>query len=218
MDILEKGKELAKKIPHEYYVPVFLGCIGLILFVYGAVVMIVHNQSRENLPQTDFSQTTANQDSGSNSAQSNFNTIIVDVEGAVVKPGVYHIAISGRVADALIASGGLSSEADRQFVAEHINLAAKLTDGGKIYIPHVGEANVQAVAGASDSIISNDNSQVIDINSASLESLDSLPGIGQVTAQKIISGRPYASIQDLVGKKIVGQKEFEKIQNLIVAE
>lgn len=210
MDILEKGKELLQKIPREYYVPIFLGCIGLILFVYGIGVLAVHSQSRENPPQTDFSQASP--------AAKLVVDVTIDVEGAVVKPGVYHVATTGRIADALIAAGGLSSEADRQWVAQHINLASKLTDGEKIYIPRVGESStIQAVAGASDSTVSNDNGQVIDINSASLESLDSLPGVGQVTAQKIISGRPYTSIQDLQEEKIVGQKEFEKIQDLIVA-
>ncbi len=134
--------------------------------------------------------------------------ISVDIEGAVFKPGVYEIPTSGRIKDALIAAGGLNELADRDWIAKNLNLAAKLTDGAKLYIPKVGE-QVQASQNQSQS------SSFININLASATDLDSLPGVGEVTAEKIINGRPYTAINDLLTKKILGAAAFEKIKDKI---
>lgn len=132
--------------------------------------------------------------------------IIIDVAGAVVKPGVYELLGDSRIQDALVAAGGLSSLADRDYVSRNLNLALKLKDGVKIYIPKAGESVSQKTQ--------NSESQ-ININTASLSQLDKLPGIGPVTGQKIIDNRPYQDIQELLNKKIVGQKVFEQIKERI---
>lgn len=133
--------------------------------------------------------------------------IKVDVDGAVVHPGLYVLKPDARVQDALIAAGGLTQEANRKAV----NLAAKITDGQKIYIPKIGEAAVvqASVAGVES------NSGVISINNSSMSDLDKLPGVGAVTAQKIIDNRPYGSVQELLEKKVVGQATFEKIRDSV---
>ncbi|MCL4354638.1 ComEA family DNA-binding protein [Patescibacteria group bacterium] len=138
--------------------------------------------------------------------------IIIDVEGAVFKPGVYQISSSGRIQDGLIAAGGLNELADREWVAKNLNLAAKLTDGAKIYIPKAGE---QVSIQNSSAVSSVDG--LININIADSTSLDTLPGVGKVTAEKIINGRPYSSTTDLVAKKILGATAFEKIKDKISA-
>ncbi|MCL4354610.1 helix-hairpin-helix domain-containing protein [Patescibacteria group bacterium] len=138
--------------------------------------------------------------------------ISVDVEGAVFKPGVYQISSSGRIKDGLIAAGGLNELADREWVAKNLNLAAKLTDGAKIYIPKEGEQ----VSNQNTSTVSSVDG-LININIADSTSLDTLPGVGKVTAEKIINGRPYALTTDLVAKKILGAAAFEKIKDKISA-
>jgi len=141
--------------------------------------------------------------------------IKVDVEGAVISPGVYELSSGARVQDALIAAGGLASDADRN----SINLAAKMADGQKIYIPKKGEEvqlNANSPSVSSSNVISTANvSGLISINSASQSDLETLPGIGPVTAGKIINARPYNTLEELVSKKAVGQKTFEKIKDLI---
>lgn len=220
MEIWEKIGEILKKIPKDYYLPIGVGCIGLILFVYGFFTILNKNQSRENIQQNNFSQPSITANSGSTKLGSD---IKIDVEGAVASPGVYTISSEARAQDGLIAAGGLSGNADRQWVAQHINLATKLTDGTKIYIPAMGETQQTAAAVAatdqtvSSNVLGASTSQQTNINTASSSDLDALPGIGPATAQKIIAGRPYASTQDLLTNKIVGAKEFEKIKNLITS-
>lgn len=136
-------------------------------------------------------------------------TLKVDVAGAVVKPGVYELLENSRIQDALIAAGGLSVDADRGWVAKNVNLAQKIADGFKIYIPRQNESQIPN----NKSQVS--NSSMININSASSSDLDSLPGIGPATAQKIIEGRPYADINELISKKIVKNSVFDKIKEKI---
>lgn len=127
--------------------------------------------------------------------------ILVDVGGAVIKPGIYQLAPDARVNDALVASGGLAQEADRDWISQNMNLAAKLTDGVKLYVPFRDETNTKK--------------DQININTASLADLDQLWGIGPVTAQKIIDSRPYAKIEDLLDKKIVKSNVYEAIKDKI---
>ncbi|MGE5042134.1 MAG: SLBB domain-containing protein [Candidatus Levyibacteriota bacterium] len=135
----------------------------------------------------------------------------VDVSGEVAKPGVYSLASDARVQDALSAAGGLGSDADRDYVARSINLASPLKDGLKIYIPKIGEkpsaASPETFAGVQDS------QGLISINNATTQELDSLPGVGMVTAEKIINGRPYSSVEELLNRKIVTSKVYNGIKD-----
>lgn len=154
--------------------------------------------------------------------------ISIDIEGKVMKPGVYQLDEDSRLQDALIASGGLSTSADRDYVSRRINLAQKLADGSKIYIPAVGEFdNEEVVLGSSTSIESinadvaiqqEEDSGLINVNSASIDSLDTLPKVGPVTAQKIVSSRPYGTIEELVTKKVLTQKTFDGLRDKIAVQ
>lgn len=150
------------------------------------------------------------------STSANTGKIVVDVSGEVVNPGVYKLSSDARVQDAITAAGGLSTSADAAYIAKSVNLASVLKDGIKIYIPRVGEAPVQTtVMGATTEGSGDASSGMISVNSASSSELESLPGIGTVTAGKIINGRPYGSIEELLSKKIVGQSVYEKIKDSI---
>lgn len=144
--------------------------------------------------------------------------ITVEVSGAVVKPGVYELLASDRVERLLIASGGLSAEADREWVEKYINRAAKLLDGQKIYIPKTGETTVyspQSTVKGASAVVS--VSPLVNINSASQTELEKLKGIGPARASSIIENRPYAAIDELVSKKVISKKLLEEIKEQITA-
>ncbi|KKW09975.1 MAG: Competence protein ComEA helix-hairpin-helix repeat protein [Candidatus Gottesmanbacteria bacterium GW2011_GWB1_49_7] len=131
--------------------------------------------------------------------------LVVDVGGEVINPGIYELLPGARVEEALVAAGGLSAKADTDYINKYLNRAAKLSDGQKLYIPRVGAENAQR---------STRNAQ-ININLAGQGELEGLPGVGPVTAEKIMAGRPYQNVSELVGKKIVGEKLFDQIKDLV---
>jgi len=147
--------------------------------------------------------------------------LTVEVAGQVITPGVYKLASGSRVEDLLIISGGLTSLADRIWTEKYLNRAAKLTDGQKVYIPSVNEQSgiVSAKNGGGNQTISpnfsSDSNALININTASLSQLDSLPGIGQVYGQSIIEHRPYSTLDELVSNGAIKQSLFDKIKNLV---
>ncbi|KKS80202.1 MAG: ComEA protein [Candidatus Beckwithbacteria bacterium GW2011_GWA2_43_10] len=137
--------------------------------------------------------------------------LMADVGGAVMKPGVYELKGGARVNQALIAAGGLREEADREWVEKNLNLAAKVTDGQKIYIP----SNKETIKDVPSLSKGTSLSEKININTASITELDTLYGVGPATAQKIIDSRPYGSVEELVTKKVVSNKVYEAIKNQI---
>ncbi|MCL4386770.1 ComEA family DNA-binding protein [Patescibacteria group bacterium] len=177
-------------------ISVLLGLFGFILISYGLISLSASQNSSENLDLETSNELDSKEST---------NSIKVDVEGAVLHPGVYSFSSDARYKDALVAAGGLSAKADRAYVSKAINLAQKLKDGEKVYVAFEGSAPAATVL----------NSGTININMATESELDSLPGIGKVTALKIIQGRPYSQIEDLTSKKIISQSVFEKIKDSI---
>lgn len=133
--------------------------------------------------------------------------IKVDIEGAVERPGVYEVTNDSRIQDVLITAGGLGAKADRTYVSKVINLAQLVYDGQKIFIPEVNTL--------SDLSNPSNLSNLINLNTASEAQLDTLPGIGPVTAKKIIAGRPYQTVSELLAKHLVSASIYEKIKDLI---
>lgn len=199
---LELLSERIKPILKQNWLPLTLALVGLVFFIYGLISLFGASKSEE----ISFTR--------EDSASQNAAQIVIDIEGAVIKPGVYKLPQGSIIQDILVASGGLSLDADRDFVAKNINLAGKLTDGAKIYIPKLDETTnesttqVLGVGGGGGEI---------NINTASAESLDTLIGIGPVTASKIIDNRPYLTINDLLDKKVVSAKVFSQIKDKITA-
>lgn len=140
--------------------------------------------------------------------------IYVDIQGAVNNPGVYEFSEGSIVEDALKIAGGLSGSADIEYVEKHLNRALKLTDEQKIYVPAKGE-EVSIEEG--HSYFGNDNEDYgkININTATIEQLDSLSGIGPAYAQRIIDERPYSTIEEIKSVKGIGSATFEKIKDKI---
>lgn len=140
--------------------------------------------------------------------------IKVDVDGAVGVPGVYSLPAGSRVEDAVKAAGGLEDNAYRGAV----NLAEILEDGMHLYIPvRIPEANQADQAEISQPSTSR-SVGVVNINFASQEILESLPGIGPVTAEAIISFRseqPFSRIEDLQKVTGIGPATYEKLKGRI---
>ena len=154
-------------------------------------------------------------------ASQNTSEITVEVSGSIENPGVYKLASGSRIEDLLVSAGGFSKDADRNYLDKYLNRASKLTDGQKLYIPSLGEQTlgVSAKGGTPDQTISSafggQNGTSVNINTATLSELDSLPEIGQVYGQSIIDHRPYSNTQELVSKGAIKQNVFEKIKNQV---
>lgn len=153
--------------------------------------------------------------------ESEKNQIVVEIAGAVEKPGVYVLMQNSRVEELLIKSGGLSADADRVWVEKYINRAAILSDGQKYFIPRTGEhsqkESANITSGDSVDIWGDSDSQnkPVNINTASQKELESLPGIGPVYAQDIIDHRPYSSVEDLLSKGALKNFVYEKIKDKV---
>jgi len=140
--------------------------------------------------------------------------VFVDVGGAVMQPGLYKLSGEGRINDALMAAGGLSQKADRDWFSKNINLAQKVSDGSKIYIVFKGENQV-ASGGSTGAVAGTAVTRKINVNTASATELDKLWGVGPATAEKIINGRPYSSVEELKTKKILKSNVYERIKDEI---
>ena len=163
----------------------------------------------------DASPDDADESSAKNSSAAE---VYVDVDGAVVRPGVYRLKDGARVSQAIDAAGGLTTEAD----VTGLNRASKVTDGQKIYVPTVGEQQAAAAvegaeSGAATTSGAGSSSGLVNINTASAAELQTLSGIGPSMAQSIIDERskngPFASVDDLMRVSGIGEKKLAKIKD-----
>lgn len=150
--------------------------------------------------------------------------IVVDVVGAVVRPGVYHLPIGSRVGDAITAAGGFGPRVDADAIGAALNLAAPLKDGEQVRVPSRddGAPSTSPGGGSSGGGASGGGGgspgALVDLNSATEAELDALPGIGPVTAGKIIEARakaPFKTVDDLQTRGLVGQKTFDQIKAML---
>ena len=151
--------------------------------------------------------------------------IVVDIAGAVNNPGVFSLPEGSRVNDAVEKAGGLAEKADTM----NVNLAARLSDGDKVYIPKEQEKdqkNVQpagiitsAVSGGSSASAGAAADGKVNINTANSEQLETLSGVGPATAKKIIDYREnsgsFKKIEDIKKVSGIGDKTFEKLKDKI---
>ncbi|EKD62691.1 MAG: hypothetical protein ACD_52C00088G0002 [uncultured bacterium] len=149
------------------------------------------------------------------SSLNDLGDVVVEVSGQINKPGVYNLSAGSRVEDVINAAGGLTSEADTEFVEKRINRAARLSDGQKIYIPSEEENSKIPNSQNSNNEILGVLDNLININTASQSELESLWGIGPVYAQNIIEQRPYSSVEELLTKKIIKQNVYDRVKDQI---
>jgi competence protein ComEA len=147
--------------------------------------------------------------------------LVVDVEGAVRRPGIQRLAAGARVGDAIAAAGGYGDRADVLAAAQTINLAEALLDGAKVRVPTLGEvaaAGPATAAPAPAASAPGGTGTLIDLNHADEGQLESLPGVGPVTAGKVIDARttaPFLTVDDLATRGVVGSSTLEKLRPLV---
>lgn len=138
--------------------------------------------------------------------------VVVHVAGAVVSPGVYRFSDGARTIDAITAAGGGRADAD----LGRVNLAARLSDGLRVYVPAVGETAAPVIGGSSDPA----EQGPINLNAATADQLDGLPGVGPATAAAIIAYRrdhgPFSSIEQLLEVHGIGPSKLEQIRSMVV--
>lgn len=152
--------------------------------------------------------------------------VVVHVAGAVARPGVQRLALGARVVDAIDAAGGAQPDAD----LARVNLAAPLEDGQQVYVPRAGEEPPAAPAGGGASAAGGDASGEgsagatptgpIDLNSAGVDELDALPGVGPAIAQAIVDHREqngrFGSVDDLLDVRGIGEAKLDQLRDLVV--
>jgi competence protein ComEA len=139
--------------------------------------------------------------------------LVIDVAGAVRRPGLYRLREGSRINDAIAAAGGATGKA--QLAA--VNLAAPIADGEQIVVPGSGAV---AAAAASPPAAGSAPSAPLDLNSATLEQLEALPGVGPVTAQKILDYRqahgPFHEVAELEGVPGIGPAHMAQLKGLVI--
>lgn len=137
--------------------------------------------------------------------------VVVHVAGAVVTAGVYRMPAGSRVVDAVQRAGGLAANAE----ADAINLAALLVDGQRVYVPRVGEPVPATSGGGAPTTMPGP----IDLNRATADELDALPGVGPATAAAIVAYReqhgPFGRVDDLAQVRGIGPAKVEALRGLV---
>ena len=198
--------------------------ILLIIFI-GILGYYIYNKNIEEVVISE-STTTENTENIEKATEETKTKIVVHISGAVNKEGIVELEENSRVADAINKAEGLKEKADMK----NINLAYKLEDGMKIYIPTEREESEE---NQTNNIVVNSNNQInqkenskniekstkININTATQIELENLPGIGTATAMKIIEYRKqnkkFNNIEEIKQVKGIGESKYSKIKDMI---
>jgi competence protein ComEA len=179
------------------------GCLALLLFVGSK--LLAKPQTGAGLAPPAAAPT--------DTAAAAPTVLVVDVVGAVRRPGLYRLAQGARIADAVSRAGGATSKADLAL----INLAAPLADGEQVVVPRRGTAALGAPVGPAGAGAA--STGPIHLSTATLEQLDSLPGIGPVTAQKILDYRQkhgaFTSVDALDAVPGIGPARLDQLEDLV---
>ena len=185
----------------------------VILFTASAVFFLINEKSDTiSIEEADL-ETAAEERAGSTAGKDGESKVYVDVSGCVKKPGVYEVSADSRIFEVIELAGGVTPDADTSY----INQAEPVTDGLKINVPDRNQTE-NSVSGETSSALQDENGKV-NINTADMTRLQDLPGVGPVTAEKIISHREnngyFRSIEDIKNVSGIGEKTFEKIKDMI---
>jgi competence protein ComEA len=153
---------------------------------------------------------------GDNGSGASEPVVVVEIVGAVVKPGVYRLPRGSRVGDLVTAAGGFGPRVDTVRAADALNRAAVLDDGAQIRVPSRDDPETATTGGSAST--TGGPGGPLDLNTATNAELEALPGIGPVTAAKIITSREetrFSSVDDLRTRKLLGEKTFAGLKDLV---
>jgi len=216
--LAERGGSVIENLAKKKWVYVILGS-GLVSILG---FLIVNNFSTK--PEKDYSY---NEKEKAATEIKPETKIFVDVSGAVVNPNLYELPLDARLKDALKMAGGISSNGDIAWVAKNLNIAKKLKDSDKVYIPfewEVYESSMSMNENLSNPFVNDFTSRessgagtnsLINVNNATKSQLESLSGIGTVYADRIIQYRPYKDIGELGRITKIPSSTILKITELI---
>jgi competence protein ComEA len=190
--------------------------LAVIAVVVGGTWLLKASPSRpeDGLPFATHAPTTTTITPATIPSTTIASSIVVYVAGSVVAPGIYRLAVSARVNDAVIAAGGADANADLDVV----NLAAAVHDGERVYVPAVGEEIPPSIevapAGEGTS-----PAEPVNINSATADQLDVLPGVGPATAAAIVTHRlqhgPFQTVEQLGDVRGIGPAKLDALRGLV---
>lgn len=184
----------------KFKLPIALSVLGLVLILGGVFASGLDKSSPKEFPKESLVESQ--------------KMISVDVSGAVNKPGVYQLKDGSRIEDAISSAGGFAETASGEYVSKFLNMAQRIVDGTKVYVPFEGD--VVPVGAGGGTVAGTQTQSKVNINTATQSELEALPDIASVRASNIISGRPYQKIEELLDRKIVNKSTWEKIKNSIV--
>ena len=177
------------------------------------------SHSASSLPESDPLATLPYAGTAGAPAVTEVDELIVHAAGAVERPGLYRLPTDARVGDLLDAAGGATADADR----DRVNLAAPMNDGDRVYVPRVGEADLPIVPDLAEPEIGapsvSSESGLIDVNRATAEQLEELPGVGPSIARAIVDHReangPFHTVDELLEVRGIGPSRLEQIRALV---
>lgn len=213
-----------KELVDEYHFRIIGGLIGVVVIMLAGLVMLSRsNDQPQPSSQTAFNSHESSKSNGAAKSVNSANTsrsqrTFIDVEGAVKHPGVYQFTDNMRIADAINLASGLNRSADRK----HVDLARKLSDQQTVYIPVKGEIKTQPGSanntGSSGDSGATDNGKV-NLNQANQNQLQSINGIGEKRAEKILDYRKghgnFHQIDDLKKISGIGDKFLDNIKSKV---
>lgn len=201
----------------ERILGVIIVCITLVLFLVTAYFFMepkfLSEKEMDEMFIDNSDENTENNKRNSSKNDLGNGDIVVDIAGAVKSPGVYYMKQNQILNDLINEAGGLNKDAD----IIRINRAEKLVNNKKFYVPAKGEET--SALSVSAGISTEEEDKIVDINTANKERLKTLPGIGDVTADKIIQHREkngsFKSIEDLKNVDGIGETKYSKVKDFI---
>ena len=213
-----------------------------VLSITTCILLILFTQTKVNSINTDSIELVDGQANVENDKDAN---IFVEISGAIKNPGVFELESGSRIIELVKTAGGFGKDASEEWISRYVNLSTQLQDSQKTYVPHkwddfgktLGEKQVDLLTmvkpyttgsavpvatgtntvqdQGNNTVTSSTNNSLLNINTASQEDIDELPGIGPVYAARFIENRPYEDLSDLKEKSGVSESVIDKIKDLI---